>query len=107
MIFTPPSRKAARIAFLAICLAPPAMAEEDCPALGFRSTYLNELYCQRLKEIVEEAPDAPTRSIDMLDDESRRIIEEVGLIRESYHADPKKTLELIKRIREAGGLTTQ
>jgi hypothetical protein len=107
MMFSPSSVKAARLAFLAICLAPPAMAQEGCPALGFQSNYLNDLYCQRLAEIVEEAPDAPSRSIDMLDDDSRRILEEFGLIREAYHADPKKTLELIKRIREAGGLTTQ
>lgn len=92
---------------LVICLATPSVAEEVCPALGFQSTYLNDLYCQRLKEIAEEAPDAPTRSVDMLDDETRRILDGAGLMRDAYHADPKKTLELIKRIREAGGLTTQ
>lgn len=107
MIFTPPSRIAARMIVLAICFATPTLAEEHCPAFGFQSSYLNDLYCQRLREIVEEAPDAPTRSVDMLDDDTRRILDGASLMRDAYHADPKKTLELIKRIREAGGLTTQ
>jgi hypothetical protein len=31
----------------------------------------------------------------------------IGLIQDAFRADPRKTLELIRRIKDAGGLTSK
>lgn len=92
-----------------VALAAPAAAEvpADCAELGLTSAYLSNYYCDELRSLAIDA--APTRSVTengealaLPDGESWS---EIGIVRDAYRADPKKTLALIARIRNAGGLT--
>lgn len=91
-----------------VALATPAAAEvsPECAELGLTSAYLSTYYCDALKTLADET--APTRSVGdggetvtLPDGETWG---EIGVVRDAYRADPKKTLALIARIRNAGGL---
>lgn len=101
--------RASLTALALVALAAPATAEvsADCAELGLTSTYLSNFYCDELRSLAID--NAPTRSVNengdapvLPDGESWS---EIGVIRDAYRADPKKTLALIARIRNAGGLT--
>lgn len=79
----------------------------ECPDLGVENDYLSRQFCEQLEGIItqtgqdrstwptgEEPPEdignAPWRGL--------------GILEEAYSRDPKKTLELIERIKAAGGL---
>ena len=94
---------AAAIALLA--LAPAALADDDCPDLGFETEWLNAFYCARLRSLAEGPAVPPDRSVGVPDDEAAELIDGVPLVREAFHADPRSTLDLIDRIRAAGGRT--
>lgn len=82
-----------------------AASASDCAELDLTSEGLTQYFCDALKDI----GDAPERTrsagsggqseADPLPDWA-----EVEIIKEAYRADPRKTLDLIKRIKNAGGL---
>lgn len=103
------THQAMRIVALALPLIAglPAHAAraEDCAALGLPSEFLAEYFCDRFEEIVESGA---TRTIlpddqDLPDGPEYEWLQQ-DLLREAWRVDPKKTLELIQRIRLAGGL---
>jgi len=95
-----------------ICLAAVALlasagsaAAEGCEALGLQSSYLTELYCSELEALAED--NEATRSVtegETVSEPEDPFLRNIEVIREAYRADPKKTLALIARIRNAGGL---
>ena len=105
-----------RTALVAIALlagtgavAETSSAEDECAALGLESQFLTRTYCKLLKELADE--NGATRSFgegstDTDAGEAPGIgdLEGITIIRDAYRADPKKTLDLIKRIKNAGGL---
>ena len=89
------------------CAVAGAEVDEECPDFGIESEYLQQFFCDQLNGILaqtgkdrsswpsgEEPPEEetlpPWRQIKGLD--------------EAYNRDPRKTLELIERIKAAGGL---
>lgn len=85
-------------------VAAPAHAE-DCSELGLTNGYLTEHFCAQLREL---AGSGTTRGMqpDNNDTLADRF-HDLEIIQDAYRADPRKTLELIERIRNAGGLATQ
>lgn len=79
-------------------------ANPDCQQLGISSSVLAERYCAALQEIAEG--DEITRGMGggVIEDLPAGLADNV-LVQDAYRADPRKTLDLIKRIKEAGGLT--
>ena len=77
---------------------------QGCDAIGISNSYLNNQFCSRLKALADNRAVPPTRSPMPLDPETKKLVEDVDIFREAYEVDPAKALELIKRIREAGGL---
>jgi len=84
-----------------------AAADEHCPDFGFGVAWLNDYFCARLETLAESEADPPDRSVGVPDDEAAELIEGVPLVRDAFQADPRSTLELIDRIRAAGGTTSQ
>ena len=83
-----------------------AAKAEDCD-FGLSSRYLTDLYCSELRTLLDDSQ--TTRSMDAAPGEVAEVPEGepwsgIGIIRDAYRADPKKTLALIARIRNAGGL---
>jgi len=83
-----------------------AAAAQECEALGLKSVYLTNLYCSELQSIMDE--NQPTRSVtegENVSGPDDPFLRDIEVIRDAYRADPKKTLALIARIRNAGGLS--
>lgn len=78
--------------------------DDDCAVLDVPNPYLNAQFCARLKALTDSRAVPPTRSVTPLDPETQKLVSEIGLFQEAYEVDPKKALDLIKRIRDAGGL---
>lgn len=77
----------------------------DCSELGLSNGYLTEHFCTQLQDL---AGTSTTRGMDSSTDETLDAqFHDLEIIQEAYRADPRKTLELIARIRNAGGLTDQ
>lgn len=94
------------IATLAMIAATPAAMAADCEEMRLSSSYLTELFCAELGEIA--GPDGATRSItDGSEEAPLADWPDFTLLQDAYRADPKKTLELIARIKKAGGLGAQ
>jgi hypothetical protein len=81
---------------------------DTCPDLGLDSAYLTQFFCDQFAEIIA---DGTTRSIDPDDPDGPDLPEGPGtgwvaeeMLQEAWRMDPRKTLELIDRIRTAGGL---
>ncbi|MEM8631797.1 MAG: hypothetical protein AAGF74_11205 [Pseudomonadota bacterium] len=93
-------------ALLATQAASAQDALDGCEALGLTNAYTQAYFCAELDKITEA--DTPTRGIGDAEDETLPPgLSDVDVIRDAYRADPRKTLELIKRIRNAGGLPEQ
>ena len=93
------------LAILALFAGTSTAAAQDCGALGLKSSYLTELYCAELRAIADETE--ATRSVgegENVSDPEDPFLRDIEVIREAYRADPKKTLALIARIKNAGGL---
>lgn len=81
----------------------------ECAALGLENDYLTALFCDQLQALGTGT--GTTRSIvpegnpDV--DSPVAEWENIGLIQDAYRADPRKTLELIARIKGAGGLANE
>jgi hypothetical protein len=96
-----------RILSILVLLAATGPARADDCAFGLSSRYLTDLYCSELRALLDDAQ--TTRSMNAAPGEVAEIPEgetwsDIGLVRDAYRADPKKTLALIARIRNAGGL---
>lgn len=92
---------------LFLLIAAPVFAggHTNCEPIGL-SPELDSAFCEGLSEIIENAPVEVTRGVLELDADAEALIEQHMLVQEAYNADPKKTLELISRIRKAGGVKT-
>ena len=96
-----------QILIVLVLLAGAGSARADDCAIGLTSQYLIDLYCTELRALRDEAQ--TTRSMNAAPGEMAEIPEGepwsgIGIVRDAYRADPKKTLALIARIRNAGGL---
>lgn len=85
---------------------------EDCTQLGIENDYLQKMFCAELDEIIDADP--ISRGIggdDDPDSDTDNLFEGLGIdaevFKKAYRADPSATLELIERIRQAGGLLNQ
>ena len=87
--------------------AAPALADGHCPDFGFSSEYLNEFFCDQLDTLTDPANEPPTRTVVVPDAETQAIIDQFGLVEEAFQADPRSTLDLLARIRSAGGTTSE
>lgn len=84
---------------------------DDCAALGLDNDYLAQLFCSQLESLTDSTGTGTTRSItqDGNPDAESPVAEweNIGLIQDAYRADPRKTLELIERIKGVGGLANE
>lgn len=95
---------------LPVILAAGAVQAAECDGLGLPNAYLEQHFCTQLRDLATE--DQGTRSIldgsaGADDGTPPEPWEAIPIIRDAYRADPKKTLALIERIRNAGGLVDQ
>ncbi len=87
---------------MSVTLALPASAD-PCEGLGLRNAYLTQHFCKLLGDIRTEGA---TRGVGIQEaDPLQPDWLEIPVLRDAYRADPRKTLELIRRIKDAGGLT--
>ena len=89
-------------------IAPTTVAA--CEALGMKSEYLSQQFCKQLEDISNS--ESETRSITGSDTYSETKPfpsdwPDIKILQDAYRADPRKTLELIRRIKNAGGLTSE
>ena len=78
----------------------------DCTDQGLSNKYLAEHFCAQLDSV--KNADESARSITDADVDNPQMPAEWAnheVLRDACRADPKKTLELIARIRKAGGLS--
>ncbi len=79
---------------------------QDCVGLGLKNAYLTDHFCSQLRDLV---PTEKTRGTPIEGDLKPGQPDlsqwaDVQVLQDAYRADPRKTLELIKRIKSAGGL---
>lgn len=77
-----------------------------CPDFGIGDTAERDSVCAELNDILI-APYNAERAGDRSDEGSdlNEILRSFGELSEAYRSDPVRTLDLIKRIKAAGGLT--
>jgi len=102
------------VAALAIAVPLATQAGEEpvaCPDFGLNDSALQQLFCAQLNGILRQTGSDRSSGSDIdlppkseLDNAPWRRLD--GLNR-AFERDPKKTLELIDRIRSAGGLDSQ
>jgi hypothetical protein len=95
---------------LSVILTASAAQAAECDGLGLPNDYLQQHFCAQLRDLA--TGDQGTRSIldgsaGAEDGTPPEPWEAIPIIRDAYRADPKKTLALIERIRNAGGLVDQ
>ena len=90
-----------------VALAGPVAADGHCPDFGFSSAYLNDFFCSQLDELSQGEPTVPTRNVVVPDDAEQQFIDEFQIVQEAFQADPRSTLDLLNRIRSAGGTTAE
>ncbi len=96
-----------RTLFITLTLsAASAATAQECEGLGLKSTYLTQQFCAQILDLI---PSDTTRS--MKDDPTPKPgapklpdWADIQVLQDAYRADPRKTLDLIKRIKSAGGL---
>jgi hypothetical protein len=97
------------IALAAIVLATASGDLDDgCGELGLESAAQAEEFCEELRAIAR--PPGTTRNLDWNNPADGEAGEAAGptgitIIDRAYRTDPRKTLELIQRIKSAGGLS--
>lgn len=87
-----------------LTVAVAAQETDDCPPLDLPQSYA-AAYCEEFRDILY-GPFNPggTRDAESVPNAVEQIIEGHALWDEVYRADPRRTLALIQRIRDAGGL---
>ncbi len=93
-----------RLTIVALCCTAGSVAAEDCPGFGFGNAYLDTHFCGQFADIIGPV----TRSITNDEPGSPPAdmpAEWWGLpmVQDAHRVDPAKTLQLIQRIRDAGG----
>ena len=97
-----------RVILTAVLIAASSPAQAgDCAALGLDEERLTELFCAELKAV--GAGPATSRGLgdSGTADTEAPVLEkwaDIDLIQDAYRQDPRKTLDLIRRIKDAGGL---
>ena len=95
----------------ALLLAWPGLANaEDCPDLGLESAYLTQFFCDQAAGIGAQTGSDRSSWPDGFpppDDATKQPWRQFEVFDEAYRVDPRKTLELIDRIKSAGGLIEQ
>lgn len=101
-----------RISFMTtlfvICTNAAVAQTTDCPDLGLENDFLSRHFCAQLQALAPGT--GTTRSItqegnpDLPDGQDWA---DFPLIQDAFRADPRKTLELIERIKGAGGLPVE
>ncbi len=92
-------------AFCVACASGASAQDLECPDLGVENEFLASHFCAQLQALVPGT--GTTRSItqegnpDLPDGQEWA---DFPLIQDAYRADPRKTLDLIERIKGAGGL---
>ena len=84
-----------------------AAQADDCAALGLSDPGISELFCAELKALGAGAGTARGIARSETGGDERPALDEwsdVVLIQDAYRQDPRKTLDLIRRIKDAGGL---
>jgi hypothetical protein len=84
-----------------------ASAAAPCGNLGLQNAYLTQFYCAQLTDLADRPPVTRGLQDGSQPDEDATAPApwgEIPIIRDAYRADPRKTLALIERIRNAGGL---
>ena len=86
--------------------APPAVSSE-CPDLGLQGAE-RAAFCAEFEALLYApySPGSDRSSAELEADDIGQILKSDPLWGEVYRSDPKKTLDLINRIRNAGGLQT-
>ncbi len=92
------------LAVMALLAGAGTAAAQDCEALGLQSSYLTELYCSELQSIADTEATRSVGEGENVSEPEDPFLRDIDVIREAYRADPKKTLALIARIKNAGGL---
>ena len=95
-----------RMAVFLVLSSASAGYAQGCEELGLKSDFMTNHFCEQLQEL---APADATRSVTGNVEKqpgTPALPEwaEIEVIQDAYRADPRKTLELIKRIKSAGGL---
>lgn len=88
-----------------LAILPASVHAQDCPKLGLSESEAKP-FCKEFRELLY-APYDPKSDRDFSTKDRRdldRILKNDPLWGEVYRSDPKQTLDLIQRIREAGGL---
>ena len=75
----------------------------DCPDLGIGNEYLSQFFCEQLSDLAGPVTRTIRGDSDKTFEGAPPDWVQVPLIRDAWRSDPAKTLELIKRIRDAGG----
>ena len=104
-------RTTARIVVGTLCFVGPAILAgtvvkaSDCPDFGLQDE-ARVAFCTEFQELLYAPynPDSKRGNEDQNRREFEKILGSDPLWGEVYRSDPKKTLELIERIRQAGGL---
>jgi hypothetical protein len=81
---------------------------DDCAALGIPDPAAAEALCAELRNLASEG--STPRRLGGSSDSRDPVLDdwpEADLVQDAYRADPRKTLELIRRIKDAGGLTSE
>ncbi len=92
-------------ACVASCASAAFAQTADCPDLGLENEFLSTHFCAQLQALVPGT--GTTRSITQEGNPDLPEGQEWAdfpLIQDAYRADPRKTLDLIERIKGAGGL---
>lgn len=92
------------LATAALFAATPAFAGLDCPDLGLTGAK-NERFCDEFRDLLY-APARPNANRGVAQKSAKRarpVIESDPLWGEVFRADPERTLDLIARIKRAGG----
>lgn len=92
---------------VALSLGPGAASAQTCPSFGLTSDWLAALFCEQFDAL--SAPTTrSTRPETGADEFTDKLPDAAWLdlapVAEAWRSDPAKTLRLIERIRDAGGL---
>lgn len=97
------------LAITALIMAAGDLQAADCDALGIKDTGSAESLCAELERLGAASKTGRGLGTDATDENTGPALQEwpqIDLIQDAYRADPRKTLELIRRIKDAGGLAS-
>jgi hypothetical protein len=93
-----------------LIIAAGELQASECDALGVAEPELAAGLCAELRALGGTSETGRGFGTTTPNEDDRPGLEEwadIDLIQDAYRADPRKTLELIRRIKDAGGLATE